>query len=292
MKQLLLFFSFSMLQNVAFAQITFENIYGKAIEFGWSIKQTSDGGYIVGGSTGLNDNSDALLMKLDFAGKVVWSKSFGGNKSDAGSYVDQTSDGGYILVGSTISFGAGDSDIYLIKTDSNGNLLWTKTYGGSDSEAASYVAEINGGGYMVAGYTNSFGKGLGDYYLLKTDSNGNLIWSKTYGGAESEYIQNARLTSEGGCIMIGTTSSYVIGVFNTYVVKVDKNGNLKWAKSTSFGGGTFNADEGFGIVETFDGGYVFTSEPEYVVQANSGGDYALVKFDSLGNYVWNSPINF
>ena len=115
-----------------------------------------------------------FLIKTDANGNIIWAKTYGGTNSDYAFYVHQTSDGGYIVAGRTQSFGAGGYDLFLIKTDANGNVIWAKTYGGTSWDNASSVQQTSDGGYIVAGYTGSFGAGNGDIFLIKTDTNGNM----------------------------------------------------------------------------------------------------------------------
>jgi len=115
-----------------------------------------------------------FLIKTDANGNIIWAKTYGGTNSDYAFYVHQTSDGGYIVAGRTQSFGAGGYDLFLIKTDANGNVIWAKTYGGTSWDNASSVQQPSDGGYIVAGYTGSFGAGNGDIFLIKTNANGNL----------------------------------------------------------------------------------------------------------------------
>ncbi|MFZ8835347.1 MAG: hypothetical protein ACO2O5_14320, partial [Candidatus Caldipriscus sp.] len=113
-----------------------------------------------------------------------FAKTYGGAYNNEATSVQQTSDGGYIVAGGTNSFGAGSYDIFLIKTDANGNIIWAKTYGGTDNDWAYSVQQTSDGGYIVAGSTYSFGAGSYDIFLIKTDANGNIIWAKTYGGTD------------------------------------------------------------------------------------------------------------
>jgi hypothetical protein len=203
----------------------FAKTYG-GTDYDWasSVQQTSDGGYIVAGTTyslysfgaGLDD---IFLIKTDANGNIIWAKTYGGTDWDWATSVHQTSDGGYIVAGGTWSFGAGDFDIFLIKTDANGNVQWDKTYGGMHSDYASSVHQTSDGGYIVAGYTESFGAGGKDIFLIKTDANGNIIWAKTYRERSFNYAYSVQQTSDGGYIVAGSTGE-------VFLIKTDANGGI------------------------------------------------------------------
>jgi hypothetical protein len=148
---------------------------GTGGDIAYSVQQTSDGGYILAGETdSFGAGGDIFLIKTDASGNIQWAKTYGGTYSDYAYSVQQTSDGGYIVAGYTRSFGAGLSDVFLVKTDASGNISWAKTYGGTNGEGAFSVQQTSDGGYIVAGYTYSFSAGWDDIFLIKTDANGNI----------------------------------------------------------------------------------------------------------------------
>jgi ribosomal protein S11 len=201
---------------------------GTNSDWAFSVQQTSDGGYIVAGRTysfGAGED-DAFLVKTDASGNIIWAKTYGGTGYDNASSVQQTSDGGYIVAGWTYSFGAGDYDIFLIKTDANGNIIWAKTYGGTDDDRAYSVQQTSDGGYIVAGYTASFGAGFYDIFLIKTDANGNLQWAKTYGEMDDDWASSVQQTSDGGYIVAGGTTSFGAGWSDFFLIKTDANGSI------------------------------------------------------------------
>jgi hypothetical protein len=220
---------------------------------GYSVQQTSDSGYIIGGKYG-GLTGDVCLIKTDENGDTLWTKKYGGAYDDAGYAIRETSDKGYIIAGETRSFGAGYYDIYLIKTDSLGDSLWAKTYGGVDDEQGWSVQQTADNGYFVAGYTTSSGAGSKDFYLVKTDTLGNVLWTKTHGGASNEAAKSVQQTSDGGYIITGYTTSFGAGAYDVYVVRTDSLGDSLWTKTY---GGT-NNERAWSVQQTSDTGYIIT----------------------------------
>jgi len=140
-----------------------------------SVEQTPDGGYVLVGVTGSADSGDVWLLKTDSQGDTLWTRTIGGAGIEWGEYGEMTSDGGYVITGSTSSFGAGKSDLWLIKTDENGNTLWTVTYGGASWDHGYYVRQTSDGGYIITGVTRSFGAGGDDLWLIKTEADGDTL---------------------------------------------------------------------------------------------------------------------
>ncbi len=194
-----------------------------------SVQQTPDGGYIVAGYTNSfgAGGYDFYLIKTNGSGSVTWSRTFGGTGTEYGygNSVGQTADGGYVIVGSTNSFGSGSDDVYLIKTNGLGNLIWSKTYGGTNSDYGYSVQQTVTGGYIISGSTNSFGSGGFDVYLIKTDAAGNLLWSKTFGGTGNDYGYSVDKSTDGGYVITGYTNSFGSGGDDVYLIKTDANGN-------------------------------------------------------------------
>ena len=247
----------------------------------WSIQQTKDGGYIVAGSTESfgAGGYDVYLIKLDENGNMVWEKTYGGSDDDRAYSIQQTTDGGYIVAGRTNSFGAGYADVYLIKLDADGKMVWEKTYGGSDDDGAWSIQQTKDGGYIVAGYTSSFGAGGLDVYVIKLDANGNELWKKTYGGSDDE-IAVIKQTKDGGYIVAGWTKSFGAGSLDVYIIKLDANGNKVWEKT--YGGS--GDDWANSIQQTTDGGYIVAGGT-YSFGAGSLDVY-IIKLDANGTKLW------
>ena len=248
-------------------------------DYAYSVQQTSDGVYIVAGYTESfgAGSGDIFLIKTDANGNIQWAKTYGGIYWDEAYSVRQTSDGGYIVAGFTGSFGAGYSDVFLVKTDANGNIIWAKTYGGIDRDEASSVQQTSDSGYIVAGWTYSFGAGSDDPFLIKTDANGNIIWAKTYGGISYDWASSVQQTSDGGYIVAGVTLSFGAGYSDAFIIKTDANGNIIWAKT--YGGTGY--EEASSVQQTSDGGYIVAG-----ATASFGAGYSdafIIKTNANGN---------
>ena len=211
-----------------------------------------------------------------------WSKVFGGTGIDVpdGDIV-QTSDGGYAIAGRTTSFGAGQSDAWLVKTDSVGNIDWNKTYGGALDERANDMCKTSDGGYALAGYTNSFGAGNLDLWLIKVNATGDMQWNKTYGGTGQDQAFEVIQTADGGYVMVGSTNSSGAGGLDFWLFKTNSTGDMQWNKT--FGGS--GADFGYTVIQASDGGFAMVG---YTGSFGAGGnDGWFVKTDSAGTMQWN-----
>lgn len=258
---------------------------GGTNDVGRSIAKTTDGGYVVTGYKKVGTYGDVYMIKIDASGNTLWIKTFGGQKLDSGREVQQTSDGGYIIVGSAASFSVGgDADVYLIKTDSNGDSLWTKIFGGTGSDYGYSVQQTTDGGYIIAGYSNSFGTGISDYdsYVIRTDSNGDSLWTKTYGGTNSDQSFSVQQTPDGGYIIAG--SAEVLGTNDdSYLIKTNSTGDTLWTKR--FTGSYF--DQIGEIQLTNDGGFVCVGNK--TIGGGSDSQVSLIKTDCKGNITsWDS----
>jgi len=289
-----------LIKTGAYGNKVWDKTFGGSYEDGASaVQQTSDGGYILAGYNGSfgAGSSDAWLIKTDAHGNKVWDKTFGGSYEDEAYAVQQTSDGGYLLVGYTDSFGAGKEDAWLIKTDASGETCdcsgdgncyeneskWVKTLGGSGGDYAYSVQQTSDGGYILAGFTNSYGAGYDDVWLIKTAANGNEVWDKTFGGISGDWASAVQQTSDGGYILAGRTSSSA-GLDDAWLIKTDAHGNKVWDKT--FGGG--GLDYAKAVQQTSDGGYILAG---YTISPPFGADDYdawLIKTDAYGNTVWDT----
>ncbi len=261
------------------SQVSFERTYTG--DRGKCVRQTfPDSGYIVAGYTKSSGagGSDVYLIKTDSSGDTLWTRTYGGESNDEGCSVQQTfPDSGYIIAGYTESFGAGGSDVYLIKTDFSGDTLWTRTYGGeSNDEGRSVQQTFPDSGYIVAGYTESSGAGGSDVYLIKTDSSGDTLWTRTYGGESNDEGHSVQQTEDGGYIITGRIHSAV------YLVKTDSSGNVLWTRT--YDPCDYCLEEGYSVQQTTDGGYIIAGY--ILIDIGYPRDVLLIKTDSSGDTLW------
>lgn len=272
-----------LIRTDSLGSVLWDSTYGGiSFDVGYSLQQTSDGGYVVTGYTRSSGAglSDVYLIKTDSSGNTLWDTTYGGDSIDIGNSIVQTSDGGFIIAGETQSFNPGISDVYVIKTDSLGNVLWDTTYGGASDDFGYCVQQTSDGGYIIAGLTYSFGTSGGDVYLIKTDSLGAVVWDTTYGGMLYDAGHSVQQISDDGFIIGGQTSSFGAGLGDVYLIKTDSVGNVVW--DTTCGGDS--SDVGLSVVQTTDGGYAVAG---YTWSFGSSEyDVYIVKTDSLGSVLW------
>jgi hypothetical protein len=248
-----------------------------------SVQQTTDGGYILAGyiESSPPSDMDIWLIKTDANGDSLWSRTFGGDNRDECLFFHQTLDGGYAFGGATESFGAGDWDFWLVKTDANGDSLWSKTYGGVNSERCYSLLQTTDEGYLLAGYTDSFGAGNDDIWLLRTNANGDSLWSRTFGGSQDDVCASLHQTLDGGYVLVGSTESYGSGEGDIWLVKADTNGDSLWSRT--FGGGS--DETGYQVQQTPDSGYFIAGATR---SFGSGWfDAWIVKTDASGDSIWS-----
>lgn len=268
---------------------TWSQIYAQSgfVWAGRAVQQTADGGYVLAGYSESVDLSGlkALMVKTDEFGNVEWNKTYEG-KGDAAAFSgQQTGDGGYALAGWTAPVEVNDEDFYLVKTDSNGNLEWNKTYGGSSNDIAWAMQQTSDGGCILAGYTYSFGAGGSDCFLVKTDSSGNLEWNRTYGSNWYDSAYSVHQTNDGGYVFAGFNNwdgGQKITEKYAFITKTNSIGEVEW--SDSFYGEDpptgHSWAEAYCVDETSDGGFVVTGGASL---SNGGGAMLLLKTHSQGN---------
>jgi len=285
---------------------------GSDYDFAESIRQTVDGGYVVAGRTFSNDGDvsgnhgdyDYWVVKLDLFGNLVWQKCLGGSQDDEAYSVQQTADGGYVVAGYTksndgdVSGNHGESDCWVVKLDTSGNMVWQRSLGGSSKEEAYSVQQTTDGGYVVGGLANSNdgdvsgNHGSSDCWVVKLAPSGNLVWQKSLGGSSWDSANGIQQTADGGYMVAGGTASndYDVsgnhGESDFWVAKLDPSGNLIWQRCL----GGSRTDNAMSIQQAADGGYVvagYTNSDNGNVSGFHGSwDYWVVKLDPSGNLVW------
>ena len=308
-------------------------------DFGYSVQQTSDEGFIIVGNTESfgAGSFDFYIIKTDSNGDSLWSKTYGGNDDEQCFSAQLLSDGGLIIVGRTGSFGAGRHDVYIIRTNSNGDTLWTKTFGGVEFDGGESVHQTSDGGFFIPGYTCSFGAGMWDFYVIRTnsngdslwtkmygefllidiarsahqtddngfivigetqsfgaigldagiirsDSNGDTLWVKTYGGEGNQIIYSSQLLSDGGLIMVGYTLVNSVDRYDVYLLRTNSNGDTLWTKT--YGGA--DIDEGYSVQQTNDSGFIIAGKT--VPLSSPLYDVYLIKTNSNGDTLWTKTI--
>lgn len=332
MKKLLyltFFFLFNFLALIAQPTIQWEKSLGGTLsDYATSLMQTSDGGYIVSGSSKSNDGdvtghqggidtSDYWIVKLNNIGSIQWQKSLGGTLSDIASSIQQTSDSGYVLAGNSKSndgdvtghHGSTDtSDCWIVKLNSLGTIQWQKSLGGTSEDIANSIQQTADGGYIVAGYSksndgdvtgNHGASGYYDCWIVKLNANGIIQWQKSLGGFSWDMVNSIQQTDDGGYIAGGITWSndgdvtVNHGASDYWVVKLDSTGTIQWQKS--YGG---SSDEGIlSIQQTSDGRYIvagYSKSNDGDVVGHHGtssfSDYWILRLDSAGTIQWQKSL--
>lgn len=310
-------FSVHSLHSQNIPSIAWQQSFGGSInETSNTVYQTFDGGFVVAGYSKSNNgdvsgnhgNQDYWVLKLDTAGNISWQRSLGGSDFDEEWGMNLTADGGYIIAGQSksndgdVSGNHGLTDYWIVKLNAEGNIDWQKSLGGSDYDEAYAVSQTTDGGYIVAGNSESAdgdvsgNHGDYDFWVVKLDANGNLVWQKSLGGSDEDECYAVQQTSDGGYILAGGTESDDGDVSgnhgdqDVWVVKLDLNGNVLWQKS--FGGSS--DEEALSLQQTSDGGYIFagTSASNDGDVSGNHGDYDawIVKTDAGGNLLWQRSL--
>lgn len=254
-------------------------------DIGRKIRRTSDGGYIIAGMTEVSPQIfDPFLIKTDSAGIMQWQRQYdyGFGDDDRGHAVWQTADGGYIIAGQTwlIHGSFGNYDMYIIKTDMNGNVQWKKVYyrENEGADVALSVQQLSDGGYIIGGFTQSSSWAC---YVIRTDSLGNTVWSNIYPGSWQSECYDIQAAPDGGFILTGTESSFATDT-DVLIIKLNANGNLIWKKIY----GTIDADQGNSILQLQDGGYIVAGMSAY----SSSYDMYVVRTNFAGDSLWTTTI--
>ena len=240
----------------------------------------------------------ALLFSLQSSAQITFNNQYGGSGNEDGRWMEQTADSGFIMVGGTTTYSNGQTDIWLVKTDAYGNQQWQKSKGGTEFDFANMVKITSDGGYIIAGFTGSYGAGSNDGYLIKTDANGNTQWSQTYGDAGLQELEAVVQTADGGFACVGINYTAGTGYYDIWLIKTNSSGVLQWQQN--LGGGSYEIGNSIQIAP--DGGYIIagqsysydTSGASYLLKTNASGVEQWHKTFTSGHlceahYVQNVP---
>ena len=255
---------------------------GGDFDAAFSVQQTSDGGYLVGGSTrsfavGIED---AWILRLDSAGNVVWTKTYGGGACNIAYSAQQTSDGGFMFAGRRDSGGCVHEgpDAWVVRLNADGTIAWEETFGAPGVSDHGFSAQqTSDGGFIVAGETEAFGGSYAsDFWVLRLDGSGGVVWQKTYGGTGHDLAFSVQQTSDGGFIVAGATPSFGAGNYDFWVLRLDASGGVVWEKT--YGGS--GDDEAFSVKQTSDGGFIVAG---FTGSFGAGGlDASVLRLDAQG----------
>lgn len=287
----------------SYGAIEWQKTYGGSREdYFQSIKQTSDGGYILAGYTKSNDgdvtdfkgSSDWWIVKINSSGTIEWQKTYGGSGDDLANNITITSDGGYIISGVSLSIDGDLSDnsgltgSWIIKINTTGSIEWDINFGGGTYAWAGYIIQTNDGGYISTMYSDL------DCGIIKLSSSGSIEWQKTFGGSGSDAAYRIKKTQDNGYILLGNTNSNdgdvtgYKGGMDGWVIKIDETGNLEWQKTL----GGKKDDYAYDVELTNDGGYIVvggTNSKDGDVSGNNGDwDCWVVKLNSFGLIEWQN----
>ena len=293
---------------------------GSQDDFARSVIPTLDGNFLVFGNTSsINGNivdktievSDYWLLKLDFNGNVIWSKTYGGSDEDVGQEVIQTTDGGYVIVGYSksndidASNNEGQHDNWILKLDNNGNILWEKSFGFAGHDHAYSVIETMDGGLFMTGFLDitasegegstvrNFRHGIGEFWCHKLDANGNVEWRNYFGGSNNDRSFDVVQANDGGYVVTGFSESSDFDISNSngsydfWVIKINSEGDLIWEKSL----GGSEIDQARSIIKTVDNAYIiagnsFSNDGDIASNLGSS-DFLLIKISDNGNLIWS-----
>lgn len=280
-----------------------------------AIIRTSDNGYAITGYTRETGLKRVLLIRTDSNGDTLFTKRYGGTADDQGVEMLQTGDGGFVIIGKTFTQSLGESDILFLRADAQGNLIWAKSFGGVLWDEGAGIIQLQDGNYLISGSTISFGQGDFDILLMKTDTTGNIIWGKTYGGAKTDAGYTARENNDGSIVVSGYSNSLGYGhnlrlarqesstkkmytndfslrksisdiqsndrgddSTNVFLMKVDAAGDTLWTRT--YGDGA--QDEAFHFSKMADGGYLMPGFSTSYTNTTDSTQMMLIHTDSLG----------
>jgi len=255
-------------------------IWQKNIDFGdgdcgYDIIRTSDNNYLICGSShSIDKGTDAIMIKTNPDGEILWKKYYGTDYTDAAYSVIETFDNNYVLGGITLSPELTDLNAFFVKTDPDGDTLWTSNCGSGGNEWINDISQVYDSGFVACGWTEN-GSGNPDALLIKTDLTGNILWSKNFGGNGNDAALSIQYTAGGNILMTGYFGEELSN--DIWLLKTSPDGTLLWEQKY---GKSRRMEEGLEVIQTLDHGIVVCGR---ILNAGNQDDIYLVKSDSAGN---------
>ncbi|WP_304132313.1 T9SS type A sorting domain-containing protein [Ignavibacterium album] len=229
---------------------------------------------------------DVFLVRTDSFGDTLWTKTFGTSGYESGNAILQTPNGGgFVIAGETGATVTGQHDVYIIKTNSSGNLLWTQSIKGSDEDVAKDIRQNSNNEYLITGFTKSFGAGNSDVWLICVNSSGSILWNKTFGGPDEESGEAIVSTTDGGCAIAGYKYSDITNDIDVLLIRTNSSGDTLWTKTY---GNADTIEAGYGLAKTDDGGFIITGTVATLFPLTQ--NLLVIRTDSLGNVIWTKTI--
>ncbi len=247
-----------------------------ASSMGKSVLQTSDSGFIITGTIRKDSTvDDIVILRLSPKGDTLWTKSYGGFNIEAGECIQEIPGKGYIISGWIGSIGQGSLDVFLVKTDYKGDSLWLRTYGGEQADFGYSMDQTADGGFIITGTTKSFGDGSWDFYILRTDSIGDTLWAKIYGGSGDDIALDVKTLPDKGYLFSG------VGDDNkAFVIRTDSLGDTIWARNYGNSGEAKSA--------------LVLKDEELIVAGiknfGAAGNAYILKIKSNGDTLWTKTV--
>ena len=236
--------------------------------------------FVGNGDLNNSGDQDIWLIKTNSQGDSLWSKTYGGNGDETGNDIISIGDSSYIILGSTSTFGNGGADIFMVKIDENGNEEWNRHYGGTSDEYGKSIITTSDDGFIILSSIESFGIGNNAVNIIRTNSSGDVIWSKTFGGGDGIQGSNSlKNTEDGNYILTYNTYNHIKEGYDTWLVKINDSGFVEWGRKFDNVGESL----GYSCLQSFDGGYIITGSTFNLGFGEKDfGDLWLLKTDEKG----------
>ena len=256
---------------------------GPANDWAYAMTGTRDGGLAAAGRTASKGagGEDVYVLRVDGGGMLLWDRTYGGSATDRARAIIETGDGGFAVAGATESKGAGEFDVWLLKLDSAGELIWDRYFGGRATDWASAIVEASDGGLVMAAYTQATTEDAYDFWVIKVDGNGELLWERQFGGPATDWASAIAETNDGGLVVVGHTESKGAGDADMWIIKLSADGELLWDRTV---GGSAR-DYASAVTATGDGGLVVAGPIES--DGAEGVDIQVLKLDVSGELIWD-----